>query len=255
MAAGPPSWRPWPSVDDASNVSFAVALAAGLLSFLSPCVLPLIPSYVGFLTGMTAEQLQVRRGTAVLHALWFVAGFSLIFIALGATASVLGVLLLRSQVWIARAGGLLVVLFGLYLLGILRPAFLMRERRVHLARKPLGYVGSAVAGVAFGAAWTPCIGPILGAILTLAATRSGVGQGAALLGVYALGLAVPFLLTALALDRFLLWFQRFRRYLVWVERVSGVLLIVLGVLLLTDRFTLLAGYLQRLTPEFIRSRL
>lgn len=241
--------------EGAESVSLAVAFAAGVLSFLSPCVLPLIPSYVGFLTGMTAEELQVRRGTALLHALWFVGGFTLIFVALGASASALGVALLASQHWIARVGGVLVILFGLYLVGVLRPAFLMRERRVHLARKPLGYLGSSVAGVAFGAAWTPCIGPILGAILTLAATRASVGQGTALLGVYALGLAVPFLLTAFALDRFLVWFQRVRPYIRWVERVAGVMLIVLGLLLVTDRFTLLAGYLQRLTPEFLRSRL
>ena len=240
---------------DASGVSLAVAFAAGLLSFLSPCVLPLIPSYVGFLTGLSAEELQVRRGTALLHALWFVGGFSLIFVALGATASALGAALLLSQVWIARVGGVLVILFGLYLLGVLRPGFLMRERRVHLARKPLGYIGSSLTGMAFGAAWTPCIGPILGAILTLAATRASVGQGTALLGVYAVGLAVPFLLTAFALDRFLLWFQRFRAYLVWIDRIAGVLLILLGALLLTDKFTLLAGYLQGLTPEFLRSRL
>ena len=241
--------------EGAESVSLAVAFAAGVLSFLSPCVLPLIPSYVGFLTGMTAEELQVRRGTALLHALWFVGGFTLIFVALGASASALGGALLASQHWIARVGGVLVILFGLYLVGVLRPAFLMRERRVHLARKPLGYLGSSVAGVAFGAAWTPCIGPILGAILTLAATRASVGQGTALLGVYALGLAVPFLLTAFALDRFLVWFQRVRPYIRWVERVAGVMLIVLGLLLVTDRFTLLAGYLQRLTPEFLRSRL
>jgi cytochrome c-type biogenesis protein len=241
--------------EGAESVSLAVAFAAGVLSFLSPCVLPLIPSYVGFLTGMTAEEVQVRRGTALLHALWFVGGFTLIFVALGASASALGVVLLASQHWISRVGGVLVILFGLYLVGALRPAFLMRERRVHLARKPLGYLGSSVAGVAFGAAWTPCIGPILGAILTLAATRASIGQGTALLGVYALGLAVPFLLTAFALDRFLVWFQRVRPYIRWVERVAGVMLIVLGLLLVTDRFTLLAGYLQRLTPEFLRSRL
>jgi cytochrome c-type biogenesis protein len=240
---------------DGNGVPLLAAFAAGLLSFLSPCVLPLIPSYVGFLTGMTAEEAQARRGTALLHALWFVAGFALIFVALGASASALGALLTVSQHWIARGGGVLVILFGLYLLGILRPAFLMRERRVHLARKPAGYLGSSVAGIAFGAAWTPCIGPILGAILTLAATRSSLAQGTALLGVYTLGLALPFLLTALALDRFLVWFQRFRPYLVWVERVSGVLLILLGVLLVTDRFTLLASWLQGLTPEFLRSRL
>ncbi len=237
------------------GVSLAVAFAAGVLSFLSPCVLPLIPSYVGFLTGMTTEELQLRRGTALLHAVWFVGGFSLIFIALGASASALGVALLASQHWIARAGGVLVILFGLYLVGLLRPAFLMRERRVQLARKPLGYLGSSVAGVAFGAAWTPCIGPILGGILTLAATRASVAQGTALLAVYALGLAVPFLITAFALDRFLVWFQRFRPFLRWVELVAGVLLIVLGLLLVTDRFTLIAGWLQGLTPEFLRSRL
>jgi cytochrome c-type biogenesis protein len=235
--------------------SFALAFVAGLLSFLSPCVLPLIPSYVGFLTGLTLEELEVRRGTALAHALWFVAGFSLIFIALGATASALGVLLLRSQVWIGRIGGVVVILFGLYLLGVLRPGILMRERKVQLARKPLGYLGSAFVGITFGAAWTPCIGPILGAILTLAAAEGSLGHGAALLTAYSAGLALPFMLTALALDRFLAWFQRFRPYLAWVERIAGGLLILLGVLLLTDRFTLLASWLQGLTPQFLKSRL
>ena len=243
------------ATDAARGVSFFVAFLAGLLSFLSPCVLPLIPSYVSFLTGMSVEELQVRRGTALLHAVWFVAGFSLIFVALGATASALGSVLREYQQWIGRAGGVLVILFGLYLLGILRPAFLLRERRIQLSHKPLGYLGSGFVGVAFGAAWTPCVGPILGAIFTLAATRTGVREGMALLGVYALGLAVPFLITAFALERFLGWFQRFRPYIVWVDRVAGVLLIVLGLLLVTDRFTLLAGYLQGLTPEFLKSRL
>lgn len=235
--------------------SLVVAFSAGLLSFLSPCVLPLIPSYVGFLTGMSVEELQVKRGTALVHALWFVAGFSLIFVVLGATASALGALLRDYQVWLGRVGGVLVILFGLYLLGVLRPAFLMRERRLQLSNKPVGYLGSAFVGIAFGAAWTPCVGPILGAIFTLAATRTAVGEGMLLLTVYALGLAVPFLLTALALDRFLAWFQKFRPYIVWVDRVAGVMLIVLGALLVTDRFTLLAGYLQALTPEFLKSRL
>jgi cytochrome c-type biogenesis protein len=243
------------AADAARGVSFFVAFGAGLLSFLSPCVLPLIPSYVGFLTGLSVEELQVRRGAALLHGLWFVAGFSLVFVALGATASALGAFLREYQQWIGRGGGVLVIAFGLYLLGALRPAFLMRERRLQLSRKPLGYLGSAFVGVAFGAAWTPCVGPILGAIFTLAATRAGVGEGMALLGVYALGLAVPFLITAFALERFLGWFQRFRPYIVWVDRVAGVLLIALGILLVTDRFTLLASYLQGLTPEFVKSRL
>lgn len=237
------------------GVGFAVAFAAGLLSFLSPCVLPLIPSYVGYLTGMSVEEVERRRGTAVLHGLWFVAGFSLVFVLLGAAASAVGNLLRDYQVWLGRVGGVLLILFGVYLLGILRPAFLMRERRIELARKPLGYFGSGVVGFTFGAAWTPCIGPILGGILTLAATQAGLGRGIVLLAVYALGLGVPFLLTALALDRFLVWFQRFRPYIIWVDRIAGAMLIVLGILLVTDSFTLLAGYLRGLTPEFLRERL
>ena len=235
--------------------SVGIAFAAGLLSFLSPCTLPLIPSYVGFLTGLSADELEVRRGTALLHALAFVAGFSGVFIALGASASALGGLLLHWQVWIGRIGGVVVILFGLYLLRVIQPAFLSRERRLQLANKPLGFVGSAFVGITFGAAWTPCIGPILGAILTLAAAQASVGHGAALLTAYSIGLAVPFLLTALALDRFLAWFQRFRPYLVWVEQIAGILLILLGLLLLTDRFTLLASWLQGLTPAFLKSRL
>jgi cytochrome c-type biogenesis protein len=236
-------------------VAPAVAFAAGLLSFLSPCVLPLIPSYVGFLTGMTVQEVERRRWTAFLHGLWFVAGFSVVFVLLGAAASAVGGLLREYQVWLGRVGGVLLILFGVYLLGILRPAFLMRERRIQLARKPLGYFGSGVVGFTFGAAWTPCIGPILGGILTLAATQAGLATGMMLLAVYALGLALPFLLTALALDRFLIWFQRFRPYIVWVDRIAGGMLIVLGILLVTDSFTLLAGYLQGLTPQFLRQRL
>src|SRR6266478_5394027 len=194
---------------------------------------------------MTVEEVERRRGTALLHAVWFVAGFSLVFVLLGAGASAVGHVLRDYQVWLGRIGGVLLILFGIYLLGILRPAFLMREWRIELARKPLGYFGSGVVGFTFGAAWTPCIGPILGGILTLAATQAGLGRG----------LALPFLLTALALDRFLVWFQRFRPYIVWVDRIAGAMLIVLGILLVTDSFTLLAGYLRGLTPEFLRERL
>ena len=235
--------------------SFTIAFVAGLLSFLSPCVLPLIPSYVGFLTGLAAEEIELRRGTALLHALWFVAGFSLIFVALGAAASGVGVLLIQWQDAIGRIGGVLVIIFGLYLLGVVRPSWLMRERKIQLAHKPLGYFGSALVGITFGAAWTPCIGPILGAILTLAAAQASIAHGAALLSAYALGLAVPFMFTAYALDRFLVWFQRFRPLMRWVEIVAGVLLILLGILLFTRSFTLLSSWLQGLTPEFLKSRL
>ena len=232
-----------------------MAFTAGLLSFLSPCVLPLIPSYVGFITGMTVEEAERRRWTALLHGLWFVGGFTLVFVLLGAAASAVGSLLREYQVWMGRIGGVLMIVFGLYLLGVLRPRFLIREWRVHLSRKPLGYFGSGVVGFTFGAAWTPCIGPILGGILTIAATQAGLAKGMTLLTIYALGLAVPFLLTAVALDRFLVWFQRFRPYIVWVDRIAGAMLILLGILLITDSFTVLAGYLQGLTPAFLRERL
>jgi cytochrome c-type biogenesis protein len=234
----------------------AVAFLAGLLSFLSPCVLPLVPSYLSFITGMSGVgEIEARRHLALLHALLFVAGFSLIFVALGATATALGRLLVTYQQWLERLGGLLIVFFGLSTLGVFRFALLAREARVQFADKPLGYLGSVVAGMAFGAGWTPCIGPILGSILLYTSTRADLGQGLRLLGAYSLGLALPFLAAAWALEAFLGWFRRFRRYIGWVERIAGALLVLFGVLLLTGTFTLMSGWLQSLTPAFIKSRL
>jgi cytochrome c-type biogenesis protein len=232
-----------------------VAFMAGLLSFLSPCVLPLVPSYIGFLTGMTLGEMADRRRTALIHALLFVAGFSLVFMLLGASATALGRALNYYQVWLQRVGGALIIVFGLLCLGAFKVGFLSQERRVHLERKPLGYLGSALVGMAFAAGWTPCIGPVLGGILGLAAASSDVSRGMLLLAVYSAGLAVPFLIAAVALESFLEWFQRFRRYLPWVMRASGVLLIVVGLLLVTGEFTRLAGWLQSLTPEILREQL
>ncbi len=233
-----------------------VAFVAGLLSFLSPCVLPLVPSYLSFLTGASGvTELGSRRHLALLHAALFVAGFSLIFIALGATATELGRLLKDEQQWLQRVGGALIIVFGLYALGVLRIGVLAREARVQLADKPLGYLGSVLVGVAFGAGWTPCIGPILGSILLVASTRADLGQGLALLAAYSLGLAIPFLVAAWALEGFLAWFGRFRRYMGWVERAAGALLVVVGLLMLTGSFTAISGWMQRLTPAFLRSRL
>jgi cytochrome c-type biogenesis protein len=234
----------------------AVAFLAGLLSFLSPCVLPLVPSYLSFVTGASGvAELSSRRHLALVHAALFVVGFSLIFVALGATATELGLLLKSYQRWVERVGGVLVVVFGLYTLGVLRIGVLSREARVQLSDKPLGFLGSVLVGVAFGAGWTPCIGPILGSILLYSSSRADLSQGLALLAAYSLGLAIPFLVAAWALEGFLRWFQRFRRYVGWVERVAGALLIVVGVLMLTGSFTLLSGWLQGLTPEFLRSKL
>lgn len=233
----------------------ALAFAAGFLSFLSPCVLPLVPSYLGFLSGMTLEEIGGRRYGAVAHALLFVAGFAVVFILLGAGATALGASLRYHKLMLARAGGVLIILFGLYTIGLLRIGVFDREHRVQLDRKPVGYLGSAVVGMVFAAGWTPCIGPILGGILTLAGSSGRVSHGMVLLAAYSAGLAVPFLIAAAALDAFRNWFQRFRRWMPWVHRASGVLLIVVGLLLVTGEFTRLAGWLQGMTPQFLRNRL
>jgi cytochrome c-type biogenesis protein len=242
-------------VSEPVTLGLFVAFAAGLLSFLSPCVLPLVPSYLGFLTGMSLPEIGARRRVALLHALLFVAGFSLIFVLLGASATALGRALNYYQVWLQRIGGLLIIAFGLVCLGAIKFGWMERERRVHLEDKPLGYLGSMLVGMAFAAGWTPCIGPVLGGILGLAATSEDVSRGMLLLAVYSAGLAVPFLLAAWAIESFLEWFQRFRRFLPWVMRVSGALLVFVGILLVSGEFTRLAGWLQQLTPEILRNQL
>jgi cytochrome c-type biogenesis protein len=240
---------------EGTSLGLAVAFTAGLLSFLSPCVLPLIPSYVTFITGLSLDDAQQARRASLVHALLFVLGFSLIFIALGASATALGRVLLAYRSWIARLGGVLVIVFGLYLLGLLNVTALARERRVHLADKPAGYLGTLIVGIAFGAGWTPCIGPILGAILTYNLTSPDLARGTALLAAYSLGLAVPFVLAAIAIPQFLTFFQRVRRHLLLLSRVAGVLLVVVGVLMVTNYFTILASGLSALTPDFIRNRI
>src|SRR6476620_2052916 len=212
-----------------ASIGLALAFSAGLLSFLSPCVLPLIPSYLTFVTGVGLDDLGSARRAALVHALLFVLGFTLIFIALGASATVLGRLLVAYRQWITRIGGALVILFGLYLLGVVRVSAFERERRVHLANKPVGYLGTALVGVAFGAGWTPCLGPILGAILTYTAATD-LSRGLPLLLAYSLGLALPFLLAAVAVERFLSAVTRMRPYLARVSQVSGALLVIIGVM-------------------------
>lgn len=240
---------------DGASVGVAIAFSAGLLSFLSPCVLPLIPSYVTFVTGMSLEDVQRSRRIAVVHALLFILGFTLVFLALGATATVLGRVLLSQRVWIARVGGLLVILFGLYLLGVFDIGVFARERRVHITDKPLGYFGTVIVGIAFGAGWTPCIGPILGGILTYTASQADLTRGLGLLFAYSMGLAVPFFLAAIAIERFIALFQRYRGTMRWANRVAGALLVVVGVLMMTSYLTVLSGLLQSYTPEALRTRL
>jgi cytochrome c-type biogenesis protein len=230
------------------SLSLGMAFLAGLVSFLSPCVLPLVPSYITFVTGMTLDELttadraQMRRRAAV-HAALFILGFGLVFVALGATATLLGATLRRALPLLQQIGGVVIALFGLYLLGALRLSYLMRERRVHLASKPAGFVGSVIAGAAFGAGWTPCVGPVLASILLYAGMTSTMGQGMLLLIAYTLGLGVPFFIAAVGLNWFLAGSKRFRRWLLPLERIAGAFLVIVGVLLFTGRFTVISNFL------------
>ena len=242
-------------MEASATLGLAIAFTAGLLSFLSPCVLPLVPSYVTFITGLSLEDVSKARRSALVHAVLFVLGFSLIFLALGAGAAMLGRVLLAYRDWITRVGGVLIIVFGLYLLGVFNIGAFARERRFHLADKPVGYLGTVFVGIAFGAGWTPCIGPILGAILTYTASSADLERGLQLLSAYSLGLAVPFLLAAVLVQQFLNFFSRIKRQMMWVQRIAGALLIVVGVLMVTNYFTILASYLQAFTPEALRSRI
>ncbi|MGH7431438.1 MAG: cytochrome c biogenesis CcdA family protein [Candidatus Methylomirabilales bacterium] len=244
----------------AVDVTSVVAFSAGVFSFLSPCVLPLVPSYISFVAGMSLHELEegkgpkARRAIAV-NALLFILGFSTVFITLGASFSLLGQFLLGSIDLVRKAGGIVIILFGLFIAGILKLPFLMRERRLHLQYRPAGYLGAVLVGAAFGAGWIPCVGPILGSILTLAGTSETAGRGVTLLVAYSLGLGVPFLLSALALNAFNKFFQRFRPYMRMVEVGAGLLLVVVGVLLFTGYLTLLNSYLISLTPAWLWERL
>ncbi len=235
-----------------------VALLAGLLSFLSPCVLPVVPSYLSYITGISAPaEMERRRHLALVHAALFIVGFTIIFVLLGMTATAFGRLLNHWQGALARIGGALIIVFGLFTMGVLKLPLLMREARIQMGDKPLGYLGSVLAGMVFGLGWTPCIGPILGSILLYisAAPEHDLSRGLPLMLAYSLGLAIPFIVAALALERFLLWSKAFRRYIGWVERVAGVLLVFFGLLLLTGQFTRMSEWLQGITPEFLRSRI
>jgi cytochrome c-type biogenesis protein len=242
-------------MEGGASLGVAISFTAGLLSFLSPCVLPLIPSYVTFVTGLSLEDVGHSRRTALIHSLLFVLGFTLIFLSLGATATALGRLLGYHRDWIGRVGGVLVILLGFYLLGVFNIGALSRERRFHIADKPVGYLGTVLVGIAFGAGWTPCIGPILGGVLTYTASSADLGRGMVLLTAYSLGLAIPFIAAALAVERFVGFFQRFRTHMAWVSRAAGALLIAVGLLMVTNYMTILSSAMQSFTPEFLRSRL
>jgi|RhiMetdeSRZDD1v2_1073273.scaffolds.fasta_scaffold96099_4 cytochrome c-type biogenesis protein len=243
------------------NVSVVVAFSAGVFSFLSPCVLPLFPSYLSFITGMSLEQLQDsaaagnERWKVVGHSLAFIAGFSMVFIGMGASFSAIGQLLIEQRDLIRQVGGALIVLFGLYIAGLLPLGWLGRYKQLQLRSKPAGFLGSWLVGVTFAIGWTPCVGPILGSILSLAGTAETVSTGIALLGAYSAGLALPFFLSSLGVGAFLVAFRRFRPWIPVVERVAGVLLVVVGLLVFTNYFIVLNSYAISLTPDWLLKRL
>jgi cytochrome c-type biogenesis protein len=243
---------------EGTNLSFSliIAFVGGLASFLSPCVLPLVPGYISLISGVSIDHLkeghQARthaRRAVMLNSLAFNAGLSLIFVALGAAAGFVGSAI-TSNPWVRVIGGLIIIGFGLQLMGVLKIGALYRDTRKFSDEKPRGMLGSFTLGLAFAAGWTPCIGPILGGILGLAATSGGWQSGLVLSAFYAAGLAVPFLLTGLGINKFLSFYTRFRRHLHKVEVVSGVLLIVIGLLVATNNVTRLASYASVLpNPE------
>jgi cytochrome c-type biogenesis protein len=242
------------------SLGVLVAFSAGLFSFLSPCVLPLFPSYLSFITGMSVDRLasEVTAGArtrVLLHSLAFIAGFSVVFVSLGASFSAAGQFLLDYRDAIRIGGGVLIVVFGLYIMGLLRIGILGRTQQLQIRSKPAGLLGSFLVGLTFAIGWTPCVGPILGSILTLASNDKTVGQGITLLLCYSAGLGVPFLLSSIALGSFLRFFKRYRPFIPTVERVAGVLLVVVGVLVVTNYYVLLNSWAVSLTPEWLLKHL
>ncbi|MBU8849001.1 MAG: cytochrome c biogenesis protein CcdA [Desulfobacterales bacterium] len=229
----------------AETITYPAALFAGLLSFFSPCILPLIPAYFSFITGLSLDELtedkKETRQKVILSTLFYVAGFSFIFILFGASASFLGGFASQYS-WVIRyMGGGIILVFGLHLLGIINIKGFNFEKRIHIKKKPLHLMGTFVIGMAFGAGWSPCIGPMLGSILIVAGNQDSVLEGVALLGVYSAGLAVPFLIMSFFINSILEIMKRATKFIGVFNKVSGILLIVLGLLLIFDKFRLLAA--------------
>ncbi|PYS41532.1 MAG: cytochrome C biogenesis protein, partial [Acidobacteria bacterium] len=230
-----------------------IAFIAGLFSFLSPCVLPLVPGYISLMSGVSIDHLKAEGGSTarravILNSLAFNAGLSVIFLALGGTAGLIGSAI--NNVWVRVIGGLIIIVFGLHLIGLLKIKYLYKDTRQFSNKKPHGMLGSLALGIAFAAGWTPCIGPILGGIIGLAATSGGWKSGLLLSAFYSAGLAVPFLLTGLGINQFLGFYGKFRRHLHKVEVASGIVLILIGVLIMSNRLTVLASsWLAKVLPN------
>jgi cytochrome c-type biogenesis protein len=241
------------------DVTYIGALLAGVLSFLSPCVLPLVPPYLAFLGGTTFDQLTGEDEapshaykTVVLSAVAFVLGFTTVFVMLGATATVAGQLLAENLPILSKIAGVIIIIAGLHFLGLIHLPILHREARYHADRRPTGLIGAYVIGLAFAFGWTPCIGPVLAAILAVAAGQDSVSQGVSLLFVYSLGLGIPFVAAAFAIKPFMATMQRHRNKLAVVEKVLGAFLVLTGMLFLTDSMTLIASWIMETFPALAR---
>ena len=241
------------------NVTLLAAFGAGLLSFISPCVLPLIPGYLSYISGLSLDELRgtdtvavsaATRNRVVLSSLAFILGFSLVFVALGASASALGRVLMSELTLLGKVAGVIIVLFGLHTMGLLRIDWLYQEKRIQTNRQPAGLMGAMLVGIAFAFGWTPCIGPILAGILVVAGAQETVAQGIQLLVAYSLGLAIPFFATALAVNRFFSAFSKIRKHYHTIELTSGALLVIIGILIFTNRFTIIARTLQPYLPVY-----
>jgi len=240
------------------NVSIYLAFVAGLLSFASPCVLPLIPSYVSFISGISFEQITAENNASevkkviIFNSLMFILGFTLVFVAMGTTITLLGQYFVAHQGIFRKLGAAVIIFFGLHIIGIVNIRVLQRDRRFQFSHnKPLGLVGSFFVGLGFAAGWTPCVGPILASILFVAGTSETLALGILLLVIYSLGLGIPFFLTSLGINTFLKYFDRFKRHMRVVSIVSGVFLIFVGILIYTNQFAILTARLNAWFPFLI----
>ena len=234
-----------------------MAFVAGLISFLSPCVLPLIPGYISFVSGVSLQEMKVgspgnglltrQKLFVVLNSVSFIVGFSLIFILLGASATWLGTLLSTKISFLTKIAGLVIIFFGVFKMGLIRPLFFFKEARFNVENKKLGFIWALIIGASFAFGWTPCIGPLLAGILAYAGTLEHVNQGILLLSVYSLGLGIPFLLTAFGVNQFFRFFNRIKRHLGLLEKITGGIMVILGLLIFFDKLILIPGYLPFLS--------
>jgi len=236
-----------------THVGAGIAFLAGLVSFVSPCVLPLVPAYLSFLTGSTLEELQgsmaaPARARVIAHAVAFIIGFTIVFVTLGASASAIGGVLKSNRVLIAQIGGAIIILLGLQMMGVFRLKFLAMDKRFHLQQANRSLYGSGVVGIAFAAGWSPCIGPILAAILAIASQAGGAAQGASLLFIYSMGLALPFFAMAVAFGAVLPALNRIKRFLPAIEVTAGAFMILVGIVLVTDSFLRVQGFMAQYVP-------